>query len=57
MYYEMQSIVRDDGGTVVLAFVDDLMAVDKNLAHDEVASCWELDGWKIAERWWFTDPA
>ncbi|MCG6912153.1 MAG: ABC transporter substrate-binding protein [Deltaproteobacteria bacterium] len=53
MYYEMQQIVRDDGGVIVLAFVQDLQAATKKIRYGKLAANWELDGWKCCERWWF----
>jgi len=54
MYHEMQSIVRDDGGAVVPMYANYVDAHSDKVAHDEqVASNWELDGWKVLERWWF----
>ena len=55
MYWEMQAIVRDDGGSVIPLFANHIMAFDKNrLAHpDKVAGNWNLDGYKLIERWWF----
>ena len=26
----------------------------KNLGHGKVAANWQLDGMRIAERWWYT---
>ncbi|WP_119389897.1 ABC transporter substrate-binding protein [Taklimakanibacter lacteus] len=53
MYAEMQQLVHDDGGTIVLVFNNIVSAHSKALAHNEVAANWENDGMKIAERWWF----
>ena len=53
MYYEMQQLVRDDGGVIVLAFVQDLQAANKKIRYGKLAANWELDGWKCCERWWF----
>ena len=54
MYAEMQQIVSDEGGVVIPMFSAELMAATKKLAVPEhIAANWELDGHKIAERWWF----
>ena len=53
MYAEMQQLVHDDGGVVVLVFNNFVDAHSKKLAHDLIAPNWEADGLKIAERWWF----
>ncbi len=54
MYWEMQALVRDDGGTVVPLFANHVMAFNNTkLAHPEkVAGNWNLDGYKLIERWW-----
>jgi peptide/nickel transport system substrate-binding protein len=54
MYAEMQQLIHDDCGQIVLAFYNILGAYSKKLAHDEVAANWEADGMRIAERWWFS---
>ena len=55
MYYEMQTLCRDDGGTVVPLFASDLQAASAKLRHGEtIAANWEFDGMKIAERWWWS---
>jgi len=53
MYYEMQEIVSNEGGAVLFAFVSDLMAANKKLKFSKLASDWEMDGVRLAERWWF----
>ena len=54
MYAEAQSLVNDDGGTICPMFANYINAHSKKLAHgSSVASNWDLDGGKIAERWWF----
>ena len=52
MYGEMQQIVRDEGGAVVWAFANYVYAMNQNVVHGpEVASNWEMDGARWAERW------
>lgn len=53
MYAEMQQLVHDDGGVIVLVFNNYVDAYSNELAHGDVAPNWENDGLKIAERWWF----
>ncbi|MDD9883652.1 MAG: ABC transporter substrate-binding protein [Gammaproteobacteria bacterium] len=54
MYYEMQRIVSDEGGTVVPVFNSYLNANSKKVAHEaQMASNWDKDGQRWAERWWF----
>jgi len=52
MYAEMQQLLHDDGGAIVVVFNNYLMAHSKRLGHGVVAANWENDGMKIAERWW-----
>lgn len=52
MYAEMQQINHDDNGNIVLVFNNYVSAHSKKLAHADVASNWDIDGYKIAERWW-----
>ena len=53
MYVEMQRIIRDEGGTVIPLFANQLIAATDKLGHGEVAPNWLFDGFRIAERWWF----
>jgi peptide/nickel transport system substrate-binding protein len=53
MYAEMQTLVHDDGGQVVLVFNNFVEAHSTELAHGKIGANWECDGIKIAERWWF----
>ena len=54
MYVEMQSIVRDEGGTPNLMYANYLDVNNKKVANDgNIAINWEGDGFRAAERWWF----
>jgi peptide/nickel transport system substrate-binding protein len=54
MYGEMQQLVRDDGGSVIPMYANNVDARSKKVAHmGKLASNWELDGWKCLDRWWF----
>ena len=53
MYAELQQLVHDDCGQMVLFFNNYVEACSKKLAHDQIAANWECDGLKIAKRWWF----
>jgi peptide/nickel transport system substrate-binding protein len=53
MYVEMQTIVRDEGGTVVPMFNNYVMALSTKVGHGQVAGNWSLDGFRAVERWWF----
>lgn len=54
IYGEMQELVRDEGGSLIMAFAADLHAATKKLhVPKKVAANWEFDGFKIGERWSF----
>ena len=54
MYGEMQSILRDEGGTVVPLFNNYVFATTDKLAHPaKLGGNWDMDGGKLMERWWF----
>jgi peptide/nickel transport system substrate-binding protein len=52
LYTEMQQIVHDDGGAVVLMFNDMVSAHSAKVAHGEVNSNTDHDGGLIFQRWW-----
>ena len=52
IYKEMQQIVHDDGGMLVLAFADYLDACSNKITSDEVGGVYPLDNFKLSERWW-----
>ncbi|MFT5115406.1 MAG: peptide/nickel transport system substrate-binding protein [Parasphingorhabdus sp.] len=55
MYFEMQAICRDDGGSVIHAFANHISANTAKVGVPEtVAGNWEFDGYKLLERWWMT---
>ena len=53
MYWEMQEIVRDDGGTIIPVYAQYVFASSSKLAHGPLAANRSVDGWKSMERWWF----
>lgn len=54
-YREMQQVLRDEGGVIVLAFANYVYAMREQVAHGEaMAANWELDGGRYVERWWMT---
>lgn len=54
MYREMQMLAKDDGGTVIPFFMNYVDARRKNVHHGPtIASNWENDGARAAQRWWF----
>lgn len=52
MYRDLQIMLRDEGGTVVPFFANDVIARNDKVAHAALSSQGSLDGRRIAERWW-----
>lgn len=54
MYHEMQEIVSNDGGTVVPMYASYVFGHSDKLANSgTIGGNWDLDGARLAERWWF----
>ncbi len=53
IYWEMQQICSDEGGSVIPLFVDHLIGHSDKLAHGKIAGNWDLDGYRCIEKWWF----
>lgn len=54
LYHEMQVIVRDEGGVAIPMFANWVDAHSKKLANSgTIGNLWQLDGARLAERWWF----
>ncbi|MBM2321867.1 MULTISPECIES: ABC transporter substrate-binding protein [Marivita] len=53
MYFEMQQILRDDGGVIIPMFANYVQAVSTKIATSEtVGNLWQMDNGRMAERWW-----
>lgn len=53
MYWEMQSLVRDDAGTIVPMFMNYVFGLGEKVGTPEKLSAdLPLDGMKAIERWW-----
>lgn len=54
IYQEMQAICRDEGGSVIPCFANNVDAASDKLGHPEkLAGNYELDGSRSIARWWF----
>ncbi|MCZ4353045.1 ABC transporter substrate-binding protein [Roseovarius aestuarii] len=54
MYFEMQQILRDDGGAVIPMFANYVFGTSNKIGLPEtMGSNWDMDGERWAERWWF----
>ncbi len=54
MYRECQKILRDQGGVIVYAFKDHVEAASDKVRYGNLAGNFDGDGYKAAERWWFS---
>lgn len=52
IYAEMQKIVHDQGGLIIVAFADYINGVSNKLQFGEVGGIYPMDNFKLAERWW-----
>ena len=51
-YFEMQQILRDDGGVLVPMFANYVQAISTSIvAPDTVGNLWQMDNGRMAERW------
>ena len=53
LYFDMQKMVNEEGGTVVPMFANFVFATHKKIKHGTMAGNWMMDGNKFHERWWF----
>ncbi|MEL7116154.1 MAG: ABC transporter substrate-binding protein [Pseudomonadota bacterium] len=54
IYTEMQMIMSSEGGTVVPMYANYVDAHSTKLANSgTIGNLWQMDGSRIAERWWF----
>ena len=54
IYIEMQTIVRDEGGSVIPCFANNVDAASDKLGRPEkIGGNFELDGARSMARWWF----
>jgi peptide/nickel transport system substrate-binding protein len=53
MYFEMQQILRDDGGVIIPMFANYVQALSTKVATpDTIGNLWQMDNARMAERWW-----
>jgi len=51
-YFEMQQILRDDGGVILPMFANYVQAVNNRITSpDTVGNLWQMDNARMAERW------
>jgi peptide/nickel transport system substrate-binding protein len=54
MYAECQQLIHDDNGVIVIMFTTFVTAYSSRVAHGPLLSNLDLDGGRIAQRWWHT---
>jgi peptide/nickel transport system substrate-binding protein len=54
MYAECQQLLHDDGGLINVLFEKYVTAHGKSVSHGALHSNLDIDGFKIAQRWWST---
>ena len=53
MYFEVQQIISEQGGTIVPAFGSDVAATTQNIGiGPKIGGGWEMDGGHFVKRWW-----
>jgi peptide/nickel transport system substrate-binding protein len=51
-YFEMQEILRDEGGVLIPMFANYVQAVNNRISSpDKVGNLWQMDNGRMAERW------
>ena len=51
-YFEMQQILRDDGGVLLPMFANSVQAVNNRISSPEtIGGVWQMDNARMAERW------
>jgi peptide/nickel transport system substrate-binding protein len=54
MYVDMQTLVSNEGSTIIPMFANYVMAVSDRVATPEaIGANWTMDGFRATERWWF----
>jgi len=53
IYYEMQVILSNNGGSLIPMFANYVFATSDKVGHNALAGNWDMDGNKFMERWWF----
>lgn len=53
MYVEMQTILNEEGGSIIPMFANILMATSDKVGYENVAANFDCDGLRAHERWYF----
>ena len=49
---EREQIVHDEGGLIIVAFVDYINGVSKKIGFGEIGGAYPSDNGRMSERWW-----
>lgn len=52
IYAEMQQLLHDDGGALVIAYALFIDAMSKKIGHGPIGNMLQCDNFRMAERWW-----
>ncbi|HEY0290646.1 MAG TPA: ABC transporter substrate-binding protein [Pseudomonas sp.] len=52
IYAQMQQILHDDGGAIVMVYAQFIDAVSDKIAHGPLGNMLQCDNFRMAERWW-----
>jgi peptide/nickel transport system substrate-binding protein len=52
IYTQMQQILHDDGGAIVMVYAQFIDAVSNKIAHGPLGNMLQCDNFRMAERWW-----
>ena len=52
IYAEMQQIVHDEGGMIIVAFTNYINGVSRKIGFGEVGGIYPSDNGRMSERWW-----
>ena len=51
-YFEMQEILRDEGGVIIPMFANYVQAVNNRISSpDQIGNLWQMDNARMSERW------
>ena len=53
MYYEMQEILYNEGGSVIPVFSSYVMAATEKLDHPKISGTFDLDTFRMVRNFWF----
>lgn len=53
MVVEMQTILCNEGGSIIPMFANILMATSDKVGYENMAANFDLDGLRAHERWYF----